>query len=318
MHDVIGVDLGGTHLRVARMNRQGQVQDYRKVATAALSGPDVVIGQIVSLVEAVIGATPRDEIIGVGVGAPGPLNLETGVVRQVYTLLGWLDIPLRARLVAELGLPVVINNDANAAALGEWRFGAGRGCTHFVYVTVSTGIGGGVLLDGKLALGRNGMAAEVGHMIVDPCGPQCSCGNFGCWEAHASGSALARAAVAAASQVGGTSLRAIDPGALTARHVIDAARAGDALAIDLVRDEGFWLGIGIVSLLHLYSPERVALGGGVAQALPDLLPHIRAVLAARALVPFQDVPIVPAQLGDQAGAIGAAALALETANRLSE
>ena len=183
-----------------------------------------------------------------------------------------------------------------------------------MYVTVSTGIGGGVLLDGKLMLGRNGMAAEVGHMIVDPRGPQCICYTAGCWEGYASGSALARAAVAAARRAASTSLHAIAPDVLSAKHVMDAARAGDALARDLVRDEGFWLGIGIVNLLHLYSPERVALGGGVAQALPDFLPHIRAAIAERAMISFRDVPVAQTELGDNAGIIGAAALLLEDTN----
>lgn len=313
MQYVIGVDLGGTQIRAVRMDRHGHIHDSQRVATAAAAGPEIVIGQIVALVNAAIGTTPRDAIIGVGVGSPGPLNPYTGVVLQAPTLLGWFDVPLRALLTAALGLPVAINNDANVAALGEWRFGAGRGCTHFMYVTVSTGIGGGVILDGRLMLGRHGMAAEVGHMIVDPRGPQCDCGSYGCWEAHASGSALARAAVAASQRAPGSSLCAIDPKLLTARHVFDAARGGDALAGDLVRDEGFWLGVGIVSLLHLYSPERVALGGGVAQALPDLLPHIRAVIAERAMIPFRDVQIVQAELGDSAGVIGAATLALADA-----
>jgi glucokinase len=208
------------------------------------------------------------------VGVAGPVDPYEGVVLEGWTMTGWHNVPLRDILQARTGLPVAVHNDGNIATVGEWHFGAGRGCDHFVYVTVGTGIGGGVIAGGRLLLGRKGMAAEIGHMIVDPNGPVCNCGNHGCWEAFAAGTALAREAKAALTVNPDSLLHAwAEAGPVGAREVIDAAQQGDSLAQRLVENEAEWLGIGIVALLHLYSPERIAIGGGLANALPLFLPQ---------------------------------------------
>jgi glucokinase len=245
------------------------------------------------------------------VGVAGPVDPYEGVVLEGWTMTGWHNVPLRDILQARTGLPVAVHNDGNIATVGEWHFGAGRGCDHFVYVTVGTGIGGGVIAGERLLLGRKGMAAEIGHMIVDPNGPVCNCGNHGCWEAFAAGTALAREAKAALTVNPDSLLHAwAEAGPVGAREVIDAAQQGDSLAQRLVENEAEWLGIGIVALLHLYSPERIAIGGGLANALPLFLPQIEQTIRTRAMPPFRDVPVVPAALGDNAGVIGAGSLFL--------
>lgn len=312
MRYTIGVDLGGTHLRVVRLDRDGRIHAHQRVATAALDGPAAVIAQIEQLIAQAIGDIDRSEILGVGVASPGPVDLEAGIARQAPTIQGWFDVPLRAILGERTGLRVELNNDGHVAALGEWRFGSGRGCRHLVYVTVSTGIGGGVITDGKLLLGRHGMAAEVGHMTILPDGPLCCCGNHGCWEALASGTALAQFAAEELARGRHSAIVDIAAGApLSGAHVAAAAAQGDALALALMRREGEWLGIGLTNLLHLYAPDRVALGGGVIQSLALLEPHMRRVIAERAMPPFRDIPFQAAQLGDNAGVIGAATLVLE-------
>ena len=307
MKHLIGVDLGGTRLRAVRMDTTGHIFQHRSVATAATAGPEEVISQVVSLVEQVIGDVSLADILGIGVGSPGPTDPFAGIVLHALTLQGWVNVPLRALLEDQTGLPVILHNDAHAAALGEWYFGSGQGCQDFVYVTVSTGIGGGIIANGQLLLGRKGLAGEIGHMQIQSDGPVCSCGQTGCWESLASGTALARFAVQALQRKSPSLLHdSATKGPLTAAQVVAAATQGDEMAQDLLRREGEFLGMGLVNLLHLFSPERITLGGGVAQAMAWLEPHMHRIIAARALPSYRDVPIHYAHLGDQAGVIGAA------------
>ena len=220
-------------------------------------------------------------------------------------------MPLIDILGQHFGLPVRLENDANAAALGEWRFGAGRGSGSLVFVTVSTGIGGGVVADGHIYHGRRGLAAEIGHMTITSESDRCFCGAIGCFEAVASGTALGRRATALTAPGDGSLLRrAFGDGDVSARHVVEAARAGDASALELIEAEARWLGIGFTNLLHLYSPDLIVMGGGLANGFDLLAPSIRAVVQQRAMPAYRDVPIVPAELGDRAGLIGAASLIL--------
>lgn len=298
----IGIDIGGTRLRAGLVDPAGTVLARAATATDAQGGPAAVVAQIARLAEAVSEGIAREQLAGVGVSAPGPIDTERGRALDIPTLAGWVDCPIAEMIETALGLPVRLENDAIAAAHGEWRFGAGRGLRHLVYVTVSTGVGGGAVVDGRLLHGRQGMAAHVGHMTVMPDGAVCSCGNRGCWEAYASGTAFSRrirAATAAAGRTVGD-----DP----PRAVFAAAAAGDALARDLVAEQADWLGLGIANLLHLYSPERVILGGGVSNGFALLEPGIRARIARNAMAAFRDVPVVPAALGDNCGLVGAAAL----------
>ncbi|AZO56051.1 MULTISPECIES: ROK family protein [unclassified Mesorhizobium] len=307
----LAIDLGGTELRAALVDRDGKILAFAAVPTQAQAGPDVVIGQIEALAATVHAEAPALSILGVGVGAPGPLDPLAGIAVGPPTLAGWQDVPLADILERRLGLPVRLENDANAAALGEWRFGAGHGARSLVFVTVSTGIGGGVVADGHILHGRRGLAAEIGHMTITNEGERCVCGVVGCFEAIASGTALGRRANAATSPLDGSTLRRLSANAeVTGRHVVEAARLQDDLAVALLEEEARWLGVGFTNLLHLYSPDVLVVGGGIANGLDLMAPVIGATIRQRAMRAYRDVPVVQAQLGRHAGLVGAASLVL--------
>ncbi|ESZ63035.1 ROK family protein [Mesorhizobium sp. L103C131B0] len=307
----LAFDLGGTALRGALVESVGRIVAHASAPTLAGAGSEAVIGQIVALAGTLLKEHPQANVAGIGVGAPGPLDPKAGIVIAPPTLAGWHDVPLIDILGQHFGLPVRLENDANAAALGEWRFGAGRGSGSLVFVTVSTGIGGGVVADGHIYHGRRGLAAEIGHMTITGEGDRCFCGAIGCFEAVASGTALGRRATRLTAPGDGSLLRRLsNDGDVSARHVVEAAKAGDANALDLIEAEAQWLGIGFTNLLHLYSPDLIVMGGGVSNGFDLLAPSIRAVIQQRAMPAYRDVPIVQAELGDRAGLIGAASLIL--------
>lgn len=311
MRYVVGVDLGGTQLRAVLIDREGELLAYQRTDTAAERGPTTVIAQIERLITMVTAQVDRQDVVGIGVGTPGPLDPFDGIVLEAPNLAGWINVPLKSLLQERTGLPVIVGNDANAAGLGEWRFGSGRGCQDFVYVTISTGIGGGVIAQGKLLLGRKGMAGEVGHMTIQTDGPICGCGNFGCWEVVASGTALARSAQGALERGHQSLIKEIAASSpVEGWHIAAAAERGDPLAQTLMRREGELIGAGVVNLLHLYSPERIALGGGVTKSIAQWESYMRRVVEERAMVPYRSATINLATLGDNVGVIGAAALVL--------
>lgn len=239
--------------------------------------------------------TGRD-IAGLGICAPGPLDAETGVALATPTIRGFVDYPLRAAIAAQVDWPVQIDNDAMAATQGEWRFGAGRGLRDFLYLTISTGIGGGAVCDGQLLRGQRGLACHFGHIGISADGPVCACGAQGCFEAHAAGPAFGA--------------RARDRGFEGGAQAFAAARDGDPHALDLVADQGRVLGRGITSLLHMFSPQAVVIGGGLSNAFDLLAPYIQAEITARAMAPFRGVRLVRSELGDDAGLHGIAARVL--------
>jgi glucokinase len=311
MNYVIGIDLGGTQLRAVRIDHTGQILAFERTDTASASGPPAVIAQIEALIAAVIGDLPPEQISGVGVGVPGPVDPFAGVVLETPNLHGWFKVPLKTILSERTGLRIEVGNDANVAALGEWRFGSGRGVRDFIYVTISTGIGGGVVVDGKLLLGRKGIAGEVGHMTIQTDGPLCGCGNIGCWESLASGTALARHAAAALERSRPSLIHDLAAGSpIEGWHIAVAAEKDDEVALALMQREGELIGVGLVNLLHLYAPERIALGGGVLKSAGLLEPHFRRVIMDRAMPPYRDTPIGMAVLGDKVGVLGAAALVI--------
>ena len=312
MRHALAVDLGGTELRAAMVDESGAVLGFTGCATDSGGGPAAVMAQMVDLSRELEREVGDRAPVGLGIAAPGPLDATAGIAIAPPTLRGWHDVPLAAEMQARLHLPVRIENDANAAALGEWRFGAGRGTEHMVFVTVSTGIGGGVIAGGRLLHGHRGLAGEIGHMTIDADATEGLFGGApGAWEALASGTALGRDATRGASGPDGAGLRALaGPGPVTARHVVEAARIGDPLACALLDREARLLGIGFANLLHLYSPERIIMGGGVAAGF-DLMRNImERTIRERALAPYRTVPVVVAALGTHAGLIGAASLVL--------
>lgn len=308
----IGIDLGGTQVRAALVDDTGTVLRRAATRTDVAGGPAAVMAQFRNLIEEVTDDKSLDSLSGIGVCAPGPLDSLTGTFIHIPTLPGWENFPLRDELAAALGRPVVLEGDAIAACYGEWRFGAGRGLDHLLYVTVSTGIGGGVVSDGRLLHGRRGMTAHVGHFRLarkcHPAGdePRCSCGAAGCFEAFAAGTALDRRAREAALAHPESSLARLT--APTAGDVVAAARQGDATALALLDEEATLLGEGFVSLIHLYSPEKVVMGGGVSHGFDLMDETIHRAVRTTALPAFRDVPVVKAALGDNAGLVGAAAL----------
>ncbi|GGJ05498.1 glucokinase [Alicyclobacillus cellulosilyticus] len=309
----LGIDLGGTKIMTVVVSPEGRVAGEARLDTLAHEGPDAVIARLLQSAEqAVAQAGLRmADLEAIGVCAPGPLDVTTGVVLSPPNLPGWIDIPLRARLAQALGRPVYLDNDANAAALAEWRLGAGRGTRDMIYLTVSTGIGGGAIVDGRLQHGKMGAAAEFGHVILEPDGPRCNCGNRGCLEALASGTAIARAYAERAARRAAGGNEAFAAKTVTARDVFARQAEGDPLAAEVIASAVRYLAIGIANFVHIYNPERVVVGGGVASAGDALFTPLREQVRSYVFPHLRDsFTIEPAALGTHVGALGAALLGL--------
>jgi glucokinase len=314
---VIGVDLGGTKISAGAMSADGTRQfAMRTEPTLAREGADAVVERIAGMIRAVAeqtiaetGAT-RDAFLGVGLGSPGPLDRANGIVITTPNL-GWTRFPLRDRVSAAVALPATLDNDANCATLGEWWVGAAKGGRNVVGLTIGTGIGGGLILDGKLYHGSSDVAGEVGHATIDSTGRRCKCGNYGCLEAYASGPAIAeraREALAGGERSLLSALAGGDLDSLTAQQVYDAAKQGDEVARAVVRETARFIGTGVANLLNIFNPDVVVLAGGVAQAGDDLFGPLRAEVQRRAFKPAVDAcRIVPGALGSAAGVVGAVA-----------
>ncbi len=314
---VVGVDLGGTNVRAVLADERGNFLERRETRTRAEEGPTAVVGRIVQLVREVSEGAARPSAIGIA--APGPIDSRARVVSNPPNLPGWESVPL-GRLVQErVGVPAFLGNDANIAALGEFTYGAGREAQHLIYITVSTGVGGGIISDGELLEGHLGAAGEVGHMVVDPEGPICNCGLRGHLEGLASGTALgrqAREAVAAGRPTLMVKLTGGGADAITARTVSEAAARGDELGLELMTGAARWLGYAVISLVHLFNPQVITIGGGVSKAGDLLFQPLREVVFAGLLPVFkEDLRIVPAGLRGDAGLAGAVALALRQPHR---
>ncbi|HLG05939.1 MAG TPA: ROK family protein [Gemmatimonadales bacterium] len=311
---IVGVDIGGTNLVVGAVSEDGrQVRGLVTEPTGAPEGPEAVIERILEMARGVIAAARREdpagEIIGVGIGSPGPLDRSRGVV--IFTPnLRWKDMPLRDRIGGGLGLAAALDNDANCAMLGEhWR-GAAQGADSAVCFTIGTGIGGAVVIGGKLVHGASDAAGEIGHITIEVNGRRCGCGNDGCLEAYASGPAIARRAVEAIEAGATSDLVNRVQGQLdriTAQIVFEAVAAGDALADELVRDTARYLGVGIANLINILNPEVVVVCGGVTGAGDHLFIPLRREVARRAFRPAVEAcRIVPGALPGTAGVVGAA------------
>lgn len=321
---ILGVDLGGTNIVVGAMPADGSAMFAAHAEpTHAEDGADRVIARIVRLVEDAIVTTMREtgiartDFAGIGIGAPGPLDRESGVV-LITPNLGWTNVPLRDRVTEAIGLPGALDNDANCATLGEWWIGAARGARHALGLTIGTGIGGGIVLDGALYHGASGIAGELGHTSIDSNGRRCKCGNYGCLEAYASGPAIATRAREALDGQEASVLREMvrdDLIQITAQTVYEAAERGDVIARDVVRDTARFLGTGIANLVNIFNPEVVVIAGGVTQAGDALFEPLRAEVRRRAFRPAVSVcRIVPGELPGTAGVVGAIAMFKQDAN----
>ena len=314
MRFVLGIDVGGTNLVVGCVAENGTaLHGLTTEPTHAEAGASDVVDRLVAMARRCLEETcrvvPGAEIVGVGAGAPGPLDIRRGIVLLTPNL-GWVNFPLRQIIRDRLELPAALDNDANCAVLGEWWVGAARGTRHAIGITIGTGIGGGLILDGRLYHGASGVAGEIGHTTIDTEGRRCKCGNYGCLEAYASGPNIALRAVEAIEAGAETRLPELVGGRLdriTAQTVYEAARAGDELALEVVNDTARFLGTGIANLLNVFNPEVVVVCGGVTLAGDHLFVPLRRETARRAFKPaVAACRIVPGELVGTAGVYGAA------------
>ncbi len=316
----IGVDLGGTDIKVAVVDCEGIVLYSDCISTEAHRGYGHTINNIIKAIKNILQKNNLDisQIGGIGVGCPGLVNPETGVVKFLPNIPGWINIELTDIIEKELGLKAGIDNDVRCAALGEYRFGAGKGYSNIVCITVGTGIGSGIIINGQLVKGANFSAGEIGHMILqDTGGKFCGCGNTGCFETLASGPSIVE--MAENYIMGGKSskfreLAGDDP--ITPEIVARAAGFGDEVAKAIFRQAGYWIGIALTNVVNLLDPEIIIIGGGIAKSGNLLLDPVRKTVQQRALkTATENLQIVEAQLGNDAGVIGASLLVCNNNNK---
>jgi glucokinase len=314
----IAVDLGGTNIRAALFSPDRPViLDRASVLTEAGRGIEAVLDRIH---QTILQVMPEDHgpVCGIGIGAPGPVNPHSGLIIQAPNLPGWFNIPVRDRLEERLKIPVHLGNDANLAGLGEWQFGAGQGTNDLIYMTISTGIGGGIISAGRLLVGVRGLAGEPGHVTIVPDGPVCACGGRGHLEAVASGPAIARRARELLGQDGGSSILPSlcggDLSRIDAKLVSAAAQQGDELARSIFREAGGYIGRAVADMLTLLNPDLIILGGGVSRAGDLLLDPVRQAARDYAMNPsyLENLRITTAQLRDDAGLFGGYVLARDS------
>ncbi len=320
----LGVDLGGTKILAAVVNAQGKILGEAKRATHAEDGQEAVIERIVTTAKEAAAAAKLkvDAVAAVGIGAPGPVDVATGVVYNPPNLPGWDRVPLGPLLQSALDVPVFVDNDVNVGSLGEYVLGAGRNARDMVALFVGTGVGGGVVVDGRLHRGFRGSAGEIGHMIVDPAGPVCGCGRKGCLEAFASRTAIERdvrgGLAAGRSSIVSDLLASTKRNRLTSGIIAKALAQQDALMTEVVARAQFYLALAVANIVNILDPQAVVFGGGVVEALGEsFLEPIRQQARPNFLQQkdAEQVRIVAASLGDHAGVLGAALMAAQEAGQ---
>ncbi len=315
-----GIDLGATKILSVVVSHSGDVlaEDIRP--TNGSEGPAAVIAHMIASLRQAMANGSIDELVAVGVDAPGPVDYDRGVITEPPNLPGWHDVPLAALLGKEFGVPCVLENDANASALAEHRWGAGRGSGHMLFLTLSSGIGGGIVIDGALYRGASGAAGEVGHMTINTRGARCHCGRRGCLEMYASGLAIARRGRRLVARRPDSLLaRMAREQPLTAKLIQQAAEQGDDGARELIAAAGRDLGVGLGSLINVFNPEVIVLGGSLTKIGEPYLGPARETAQRECFEQaWRDVRIVLGALGDRSAAMGAAAISLDAAHgRLS-
>ncbi len=304
--NAIGVDLGGTKIGAGVVTPEGEILNEVRYPTA--SGRERLIS---SIAQAIMEARDEYEVSGVCLAVPGTVLSAENKVIDAPNLHAIEGIPLKDELEERTGLTATVENDANAAAWGEFRFGAGSEVDHLIFLTLGTGVGGGVISHGILLRGAQGAGGELGHVTIQATGPRCACGNRGCLEALASGTAIARRAREVASEKPGSALgRLAVERKVLGEDVTKLARGGDAAALEVLEETGTWLGIGLAGFINIFNPEAIAIGGGAARAGNLLLDAARREVRLRATSPGRDlVEIKEATLGAESGVLGAGALA---------
>jgi glucokinase len=304
----IGIDLGGMSVRVGAIDQQGTLLAVHDALIEAARGPEAGLARISALIEQVLTETDARLLVGIGIGSTGPVDPVLGVINNPYTLPGWKEVPITRWLRKYYDVPITLENDADAAALGEYWRGAGQSVRRLYAITVGTGIGVSLILDGHIYRGLNNAHPDGGHMIVDPSGPPCYCGAHGCWESLCSGPAIARRAREAdlsssmILEMAGGNIDKID-----ARLVAEAARAGDRLACSIMEKVADYFAIGVVNVITCFVPDMIVLGGGVMKSSDLFLPRLQTAITDHSvMVPATSVKIELARLGNHAGIYGAA------------
>ena len=312
MDAYIAVDIGGTQIRAARY--PGDSLTPEQIERTPTHDPSATpLEHLQTLIEKVW--PEKQSILGIGLAAPGPLDPYQGVILETPNIPGWINFPIQQLLTERFNVPVAIGNDANLAALGEWKFGAGKGHHHLIYLTISTGIGGGVIIDDRLLLGRHGLAAELGHVTVLPDGPRCPCGQQGHLEAVASGPAIANWVEKKLASGAASSLPVDQP--LTALQIGFAAQHGDDLSIRALARAGTFIGQALADFIHVFNPSIVVIGGGVSQSGEMLFAPLRSALRQRVLSPryVEELVVTRPAFGDEAGLMGSLALIGDVTHR---
>ncbi|MBR6723420.1 ROK family protein [bacterium] len=309
----IGIDVGGTNVKIALVDGEGKIIYSNSVPTYAQMGYEYTVNNIKQAIKDLMKETNTEskDIQGIGFDFPGQVDCKTGVVKLAPNIPGWVNVPIAQMIEEEFHIPTRIDNDVRCAALGELKFGAGRGCENFVCITVGTGIGSGLVINGKVVRGAANAAGELGHIKLQmEDGPLCGCGDSGCLEAFASGPSIV--AMAQEYLKGGKSAKFRElagDGEITPYIVAKAAEAGDPVAKRIFEKMGYYIGMGLTSVINLLNPEKIIIGGGVAECGDLLLDPIRRTINDRAMkVQRESVEIVPAELGNSAGVIGASML----------
>ena len=306
MRTIVSIDIGGTRLRAAAY-KQDQFQPISQKRIETKAKEPNAFGRLINLLEDI---WPKNENVdAIGVSSPGPVDPHTGVIMVTPNIKEWRDFPITAKLTDHFGIPAYLDNDANLAGLAEWKFGAGRGHHNVLYLTVSTGVGGGVIINDQLLQGHHGLAAELGHTTIQADGPLCGCGQPGHLESFSSGTGIERF-VAEQLKAGRESL--LQPDKKNSAHAIsEAAKQGDALSIEAYQNAGKYLGIGVANFLHAFDPSIVIFGGGVSQSGPLLFDSFHVSLKERVIHSryLEGLVITRAELGDDSGLLGARALA---------
>ncbi|MGC8855473.1 MAG: ROK family protein [Anaerolineae bacterium] len=314
---VAGVDMGATHLTMMIANSAAHILEEKEIPFDISQGPQVCLEQADALLRELLEKAQLrlNDILAIGVGVPGPIVAEAGMVLSPPIMPGWDRFPIRTALEERWGCGIALNNDAELGAVGEWAYGAGRSVRNLAYIKVGTGVGAGLLLDGRIYRGATGSAGEIGHITIDENGRLCNCGNRGCLETVAGGIGIAQIAREAVQSKKATQLAKIAPlEHLTAQDVATAARRGDLIAQQILAQAGTYLGIAIAGLVNLINPEMVVVGGGVAQIGDLLLEQIRLAVKRRSLpAAAQKVQITTALLGRRSIGIGAIVQALSSA-----
>jgi len=308
----IGIDVGGTNVKLALVSPEGKIIYSNSIPTHAEMGYEYTVNNIKEAIHTLLKETESkpEDIQGIGFGFPGQVDYKSGIVRLAPNIPGWVDVPIAQKIEEEFHIPTRVDNDVRCAALGELNFGAGQGCENLVCITVGTGIGSGLIVNGKLVRGASNAAGEIGHIKLQMHdGPICGCGDTGCMEAFASGPAIV--AMAENYILGGksTKFRELANPDITPYIVYEAAKAGDPVAKRIFAIMGEYIGIGLSSVINLLNPEKVIIGGGVAASGDFLMDSIKDTVKKRAMkIAGETVEIVPAQLGNTAGVIGASLL----------